>query len=95
MSAELLIAERFALDDLSFVEMVVWQLEAPVAGCEHALKYRLAYVIEGRCVVRYDNEAGKGDHRHIGGREMQYTFRSLDALQIDFWSDVSEREARK
>ncbi len=95
MSAELLISERFALDDLSFVEMVVWQLEAPVAGCEHALKYRLAYVIEGRCVVRYDNEAGKGDHRHIGGREMQYTFRSLDALQIDFWSDVSEREARK
>lgn len=95
MPAELLIAERFALDDMSFVEMVVWQLEESVSACGHALKSRLAYVIDGRCVVRYDNEAGKGDHRHIGGRETQYTFRSLDALQVDFWSDVSAWEARK
>lgn len=95
MSAELLLAERFALDDTSFVEMVVWRLEEPVAGCEHDLKYRLAYVIDGSCVVRYDNEAGKGDHRHVGGRETQYAFRSLDALQVDFWSDVAAWEVRK
>jgi uncharacterized protein DUF6516 len=95
MDAEALLAERLVLDEKSFVELVVWRLAHPVAGCRHDLKYRLAYVVEGVCVVRYDNEAGKGDHRHFGGREMRYAFRSLDALQVDFWSDVAQWEVRK
>ena len=52
-----------------FVERVVWRLPASVPGSAHGLKYRLAFVVGGRCVVRYDNEAGKGDHRHIGVAE--------------------------
>jgi hypothetical protein len=32
----------------------------------HELWYRLALVVGGKCVLRYDNEAGKGDHRHVG-----------------------------
>jgi len=46
-------------------------------------------VVRGACVVRYDNEAGKGDHRHVGARERAYRFTSLDALQVDFWADVA------
>ena len=72
--------------------MVVWELDRPVDGCAHMLKYRLAYVHRGSCVVRYDNESGKGDHRHVGGREMPYAFSTVDALQVDFWRDVAEWE---
>lgn len=32
-----------------------------------ASKYSLARVADGACVLRYDNEAGKGDHRHDPG----------------------------
>jgi hypothetical protein len=95
MYAEPLLVERLALDEKSFVELVVWRLANPVPGCTHELKYRLAYVVEGVCVVRYDNEVGKGDHRHVGGREMPYVFQSLDELQVDFWSDVDRWEKSK
>ena len=35
-------------------------------GSTHDYKYALAYVVAGQCVIRYDNEAGKGDHKHFG-----------------------------
>jgi tRNA (Thr-GGU) A37 N-methylase len=38
----------------------------------HAFKYRLAYVVGGECVLRYDNERGKGDHRHAGRLTARY-----------------------
>ncbi|HME27340.1 MAG TPA: DUF6516 family protein, partial [Acetobacteraceae bacterium] len=37
---------------------------------------------------RFDNEAGKGDHLHIGEREEPYEFVSLDRLIDDFWNEV-------
>lgn len=43
--------------------------------------------MEGRCVVRYDNELGKGDHRHIGEHELPYRFSVLTTLPNDFWRD--------
>jgi len=95
MGAEPLLAERLALDEKSFVELVVWRLARPVQGCTHDLKYRLAYVVEGVCVVRYDNETGKGDHRHLGGREVPYRFQSLEEMQVDFWLGVSRWEKSK
>jgi hypothetical protein len=95
MDAESLLAQRFALDESSFVELVVWRLKTPVEACAHEFKYRLAYVVAGACVVRYDNEAGKGDHRHVAGREFEYRFRSLEILQIDFWADVAAWEAKE
>lgn len=55
---------------------------------EHKYKYALAYVVAGECVLRYDNEAGKGDHKHIGTEEIPYTFTTPARLLADFWSDV-------
>lgn len=57
----------------------------------HSLKYRLAYVVEGECVLRYDNEAGKGDHRHVGTNETPYAFVSIDKLA----GPVTLREAAR
>jgi hypothetical protein len=72
-------------------------LPSPVQGCAHAFKYRLAYVVAGACAVRYDNEAGKGDHRHFGRREMAYAFTTVDALVADFERDIQRwnRENRR
>lgn len=95
MDAESVLAQRFVLDERSFVELVVWRLNETAEGCTHKFMYRLAYVVDGSCVVRYDNEAGKGDHRHLDNRELAYRFRSLDALQADFWADVAAWEGNK
>ena len=38
--------------------------------------------------VGYDNERGKGDHRHFQGTETAYAFTSVEQLVADFWSDV-------
>ena len=84
-----LLDERLSLEEEAFVELVVWQLDRPLEGCEHRFKYRLAYVIRGNCVVRYDNEAGKGDHRHVGKRERPYDSHRFGKLQADFWADVA------
>jgi hypothetical protein len=56
----------------------------------HDLKYALAYVVAGFCVLRYDNEAGKGDYRQIGGVQTAYTFTTPARLLVDFWNDVDQ-----
>ena len=71
------------------VEMVIWALPRPTAERPHGLKYRL-YCGRGReCHVRYDNEVGKGDHRHYGERQEAYRFESLDRLTEDFRVDCT------
>lgn len=63
-----------------FVEIVIWQVPEPVLPSAHPYKYRLVYVVEGKRVVGYDNERGKGDHKHLGGREEAYRFVSPQQL---------------
>ena len=81
---------RFLTDD-AFVELKVWEVPEPVRGSDHRYKYRLVLVVDDRCVLRYDNEAGKGDHKHVGADEqdMPYGFVSLRQLLDDFFADVT------
>ncbi len=88
MNAKLMLDERHTLSEISFVEMVVWRLPSPPSGSRHGFKYRLALVVNGRCVLRYDNEAGKGDHKHEGNKEIPYVFTTPQTLLDDFWRDV-------
>jgi len=90
MAAELLIDERHVLDARTFVEMVVWRLPRAARGSRHSFKYRLALVVDEVCVLRYDNESGKGDHRHLGDDESPYRFVDTDTLLADFWRDVEK-----
>ena len=90
MAAELLIDERHILDARTFVEIVIWHLPRSARGSSHRFKYRLALIVGGVCVLRYDNEAGKGDHRHVEDKEEPYSFIDPDALLDDFWRDVTE-----
>lgn len=89
--ADLLLRERLELAEDLFVEIVIWRVPEHVRGSEHDFKYRLALIENGECILRYDNEAGKGDHKHIGAAEVPYSFRGLDGLQADFWNDVELR----
>ncbi|MGB4599718.1 MAG: DUF6516 family protein [Trichlorobacter sp.] len=43
---------------------------------------------DGTCIIRYDNERGKGDHRHVGQQEETYRFTTLRKLVEDFEADV-------
>jgi hypothetical protein len=51
---------------------------------------RLVYIKDGIRVIGYDNAESKGDHRHYGGKEMPYRFRSIDKLFEDFQKDLRE-----
>lgn len=90
VNARSILDNRMVLTETVFVELVVWEVPSPVRGSEHFFKYRLALVSGGDCVVRYDNEAGKGDHKHIGPTEVPYHFQDLNQLQGDFWKDVEQ-----
>lgn len=88
MNAHELIRRRVILASDAFADIVVWQVAQPVSGCSHAFKYRLAFVVKGVCVLRYDNEVGKGDHKHFGYDEMRYEFSNPRQLVADFMNDV-------
>jgi hypothetical protein len=77
MAAELLINERHVLDERAFVEIVIRRVPASVPGSAHEFKYRLAFVVDEICVLRYDNEAGKGDHRHVGDNGVRISLRHM------------------
>ena len=59
-------------------ELVAWRVPLSLRGSLHSYKYRFALIVNGVCVLRYDNEAGKGDHRHVGNREFAYDFVGLE-----------------
>lgn len=88
MKARLLFDQRVVITENAFAELVLWELPAPVRGSPHGYKYRLAFVMDGRSVLRYDNEAGKGDHRHVGDVEKPYRFTTPDQLMADFFTDI-------
>lgn len=91
MPAKLIHREKHLLSDGSLVEMVIWQLPRKTAERPHRIKYRLYYGLsDGRCIVRYDNESGKGDHRHYEEVEERYRFIDVETLIRDFLGDVKK-----
>jgi hypothetical protein len=88
MDAEILVDKRIDLSNETFVELVIWRLPRRLRGSAHDFKYRLALISDGVCVLRYDNEDGKGDHRHIGDQQQPYDFVDLTTLLDNFYKDV-------
>ena len=91
MPARLLFEFRYDYEDGAIVEMVLWELPEPLPGSVHSYKYRLFYGYPGRRLLGYDNERGKGDHRHLDGRERPYEFVSVDRLMEEFLEGVAAR----
>jgi Family of unknown function (DUF6516) len=91
MPAQLIHREKHVPSDGSLVEMVIWRLPRKTCDRQHGIKYRLYYGLpNGRCVIRYDNESGKGDHRHYKSREMPYRFIDAETFIRDFLADVEQ-----
>lgn len=88
MKATLVVRNRIAHGEEMFAEIVVWVVPVPLDGSAHTYKYRLAFVVHGECVIRYDNEAGKGDHRRAPDVDAKYRFSTLDKLFADFERDI-------
>ena len=94
MKAELLHRSKAQLLDGSIVEMVIWRLPGPLVGSSHPFKYRLYFGRDGKRIVGFDNERGKGDHCHLDGIERDYQFRSVESLMEDFLTEVRKRSAK-
>lgn len=88
MNATLVAKRKETLPSGVTVEIAIWRLPAPTPDRLHGFKYRLWAGRAGTTLVRYDNERGKGDHRHERGREFSYRFSSLARLIEDFLADV-------
>jgi hypothetical protein len=95
MKARLITHFRDVAEDGSILELVVWRVPEPVAPTEHGYKYRAAYVVNGRRVIGFDNERGKGDHRHLGAQQFPYTFTTVEQLVEDFTEAVDAYRSRK
>jgi hypothetical protein len=91
MKATLLVRRRERQRPGTFTEIVIWLLPRRLPGSAHRYKYRLALIDQEECVLRYDNESGKGDHRHRGTNETAYRFTTIEQLLEDFDSDTRTR----
>jgi len=88
MKARLLLQNKRVYADGAIREMVIWELPAADPERPHGLKYRLYYGLDGDCLARYDNDRGKGDHRHYGDNDEEYQFTSAEQLLADFQGDI-------
>ena len=93
MAAQRITAIKNINPDGSILEVVIWRVPKPVPPTEHGYKYRAVYVVDGVRIVGFDNERGKGDHCHMDGKELPYTFISVDQLLEDFIAAVDTRRA--
>jgi len=88
MKADLITRFRNISGNGTGIEMVVWRVSEPVPPSEHQYKYRLVYIERGLRLIGFDNERGKGDHKHVGGTELPYIFTTVDRLIDNFIEEV-------
>ena len=93
MVAQLITSIKNINPDGSILEVVIWKVPKPVRPTEQDYKYRAVYAIDGIRIVGFNNERGKGDHRHIDGKELPYAFTGVDQLLEDFIATVKTRRA--
>ncbi len=86
--AEKILDVRNLFDDGSLIVIRVWRVATPVLPSDHRFKYSFYYGRPGERLVLFDNERGKGDHKHIREVESTYGFESIESLTWDFMAAV-------
>lgn len=89
-AAKIIESQKFTLDGGATVQIKIWRLPKPTDERPHGLKYSLFYGRDGQQIIGYDNETGKGDHRHYRDREERYVFTTFEMLISVFWRDVKK-----
>lgn len=85
-----LIYRNKVITENRITELVIWKLPNKTPERPHGIKYRLYHGDKkGRCIIRYDNESGKGDHKHLGDEETIYQFVNVEQLMKDFIFDIT------
>lgn len=83
--------EKRVLPNGLMIERVIDPWPAPTTERPPGYKHRwYCGGSKGCCLVRYDNETGKGDHGHRQGQEYPCLFVSLARLLADFDHDVDQ-----
>ena len=80
--------EKLVFPDGAILESKIWKIPESSSERPHGLKYGLVYIIKGVRIIGYDNERGKGDHRHYRDHEEAYIFQSVEQLMKDFLADI-------
>ena len=88
MKSQRIFYDRAVFPNGAILEMTVWQLPRASIERPHGLKYSLFYGRDGLRIVGYDNESGKGDHKHIRETETSYRFVNVEKMVADFLADV-------
>lgn len=95
MSASPLVFLKRVNPDGTMIDIKVWRLPGTTAERPHGLKYSLFYGRRGERIISYDNETGKGDHRHYRSREVTYPFVTLEQMLRDFFDDVARERGER
>jgi hypothetical protein len=93
--ATLMFEDRSASPDGGILEMRIWRLPEADDERPHGLKYSLFYGRDGVRIIGYDNERGKGDHRHYRDREEPYGFTTVEQMIADCVDDVERERSGK
>ena len=54
------------------------------------IKYSCVLIENGERVLGYDNERGKGHHKHFQGKEVRIDFKDFENLLWGFWDEVEK-----
>jgi hypothetical protein len=79
--------ERLSQDSSTATPTVSEMLTPEVQ--KHTCPHKLIEALDDVCVVRSDNEAGQGDHRHVAGKESAYQFETPNKLIAAFQRDIA------
>ncbi len=90
MDAVLVLRFKEFVDDIHVSETVIWRVPFPVEGSTHGYKYRLYFGRPGQRIIGFDNERGKGDHKHVDDRQTPYRFVDVPSLLRDFDQEVRQ-----
>jgi hypothetical protein len=95
LKAEKILHVRNEFQDGTLIVIRVWLVPEPVPPSLHGFKYSFFYGRHGERLVLFDNERGKGDHKHIQEVEGPYTFESIEKLVDDFMTAVRAVQAKE
>ena len=95
MKAVLLLSDKTVFEDGSIMEVRIWSVPKPVPPATHGYKYSLFFGRPNARLVAFDNERGKGDHKHVLEVETPYVFISIARLLKDFRDQVESVKGAK
>ncbi|MDD5035670.1 MAG: hypothetical protein PHE55_13025 [Methylococcaceae bacterium] len=88
-----MLKERFVMDDKRFVELTLWPSMPLLSGQRNvqAIEYRLVFVVERKCALRYEGKIGKDGLKYLDGVEKSYSPMKPEDLLTDFRTNVKEQ----